>query len=496
MASTGSKTKARSKSKSSTRGVLFRGRLLAAQGLNRYAIAVFLVLFAGVGGYAVYDSSHAATSTPEVQLAMSGGKYCLDDHGDGLGKTGAPNIVDSWDCNGSAAQQWTWSGPDTGANIKINGQCLDVYRSGTVNGTVVDLFPCTGGRNQLWQKYGETLVAVQADKCLDAPGSRPYLQLDIWSCDFGDNQYWTWTNYVPTTASGAPVTESSSSTSPLPTCNADYSNKPCWPATPAQPANNPFVPAPGSTSTPSSTIPPTTSTGTAATGTSSTQSSASGSNSSSSSSGNVILQNSAASSTSSPSAVSGGPVSTVTTTTGAYNGVITSGVPGKCLDDFHDQLTAGNKVDSYTCNNSSSQSWTITTSVGQADLHHISIHNQCLFVAGSGTTSGDKVELEPCSSQTQSFWAQVGDTLQDNGPLSGQMCLSNPGSQTANGTQLVVQTCNGSAAQVWTLPPSTAHTAADTVAPVANASTTTTATSSTTSVDPLTSLINYIKSLF
>ena len=153
-------------------------------------VGVFVLLFVMGGGYYWYDTTHAASS-PEVKSAMDGGKYCLDDHGDALGRAGNPAEVDAYTCNGSAAQHWTKGG----GLIKLNGQCLDVYRGGKSNGTRVDLFPCNGSQNQQWRLSGSEIISAPSGKCLDIPSFQPNVSLDIWSCNGGSNQAWSWTTY-------------------------------------------------------------------------------------------------------------------------------------------------------------------------------------------------------------------------------------------------------------------------------------------------------------
>jgi hypothetical protein len=166
------------------------GLILAGRPILSYVAIMFVIVFAGLGGYVLHGVSSA--STPEVQLAMNSGKYCLDDNGNGLGKAGAPNDVDSWPCNGSNAQHWY----AYGNNIRVNGQCLDVYRNGKTNGTKVDLFPCNGGANQRWSFGNSGQIQSQSSgKCLDAPGYRAQVQLDIWACNGGQNQTWSFTAY-------------------------------------------------------------------------------------------------------------------------------------------------------------------------------------------------------------------------------------------------------------------------------------------------------------
>jgi len=111
---------------------------------------------------------------------------CADDYQNSSAQ-GA--IVDLWDCDSTAAQQWTI---DNGT-LQINGLCMDVVGKGTANGTLVDLWDCNGGANQQWTADDGELISAQTGKCLDDPASSTTngTQLDIWTCNGGANQKWT-----------------------------------------------------------------------------------------------------------------------------------------------------------------------------------------------------------------------------------------------------------------------------------------------------------------
>jgi hypothetical protein len=67
------------------------------------------------------------------------------------------------------------------------------------------------------------------------------------------------------------------------------------------------------------------------------------------------------------------------------------------------------------------------------------------------------IVLEPCTAWTTAQEWAAGP----NGwitSVSARLCLADPGSSTANGTQLDIQACTGAAGQQWTLPPTTALT--------------------------------------
>jgi hypothetical protein len=111
---------------------------------------------------------------------------CVDDNGD---SSANGTHVQMYDCNGSAAQNWTI---ETDGTIRINGSCMDITGAGTANGTLVELWTCNGGANQQWLPVNGMLVNPVSGRCLDDPGFNTAngTQLDIWDCNGGSNQQW------------------------------------------------------------------------------------------------------------------------------------------------------------------------------------------------------------------------------------------------------------------------------------------------------------------
>jgi hypothetical protein len=103
---------------------------------------------------------------------------------------GSDSRVTLQDCTTSAAtQQWTVSN----GTLQTGGKCVDVTGEATTNGTLVELWPCTGGANQQWVPQANgTLISTQSGRCLDDPASNPAngTQLVIWDCNGGANQHW------------------------------------------------------------------------------------------------------------------------------------------------------------------------------------------------------------------------------------------------------------------------------------------------------------------
>lgn len=100
---------------------------------------------------------------------------------------GAP--LQMWDCNGTGAQRWTF----TGGTIQAGGKCMDVAWGSTANGAAIQLANCSGHPAQQFVLTGAgDLVSVLADKCVDikdwngASGAR----LQTWTCAGTSNQRW------------------------------------------------------------------------------------------------------------------------------------------------------------------------------------------------------------------------------------------------------------------------------------------------------------------
>ena len=139
-----------------------------------------------------------------------------------------------------------------------------------------------------------------------------------------------------------------------------------------------------------------------------------------------------------------GPTGAVRLTTG-----------GKCLNDVGNKSANGTQADIWTCNGSTAQQWTY---VKDGTLR---IHGKCLVPPGSGPASGAKVVLAACTgSPAQQWWLTYPRSISQSlgtvpitllNPASG-MCLSDTGFSTANGTRVVVGSCNGFKNQAWTLP--------------------------------------------
>jgi RHS repeat-associated protein len=132
---------------------------------------------------------------------------------------------------------------------------------------------------------------------------------------------------------------------------------------------------------------------------------------------------------------------------GAPAGMVTSGIPGKCLDDAGGSTTPGTKIDESACTGAAAtQQWTIEPD-GTVRLSSL-----CLDVRADGTANGTLIDLYTCktSSNGNQQWKAVANQGLEN-PASGK-CLDDPSGSTVNGTQLEIETCANTVAQHWRLP--------------------------------------------
>ncbi|QJT06080.1 family 16 glycosylhydrolase [Streptomyces asoensis] len=165
----------------------------------------FLILNLAVGGYWPGDPDgstvfpqqllvdYVRVSTDTAQPGGSGpitglaGK-CVDVAG---ANSANGTAVQLYDCNGTAAQQWSVGADGT---IRALGKCLDVASGGTADGTPVQLWDCNGSAAQQWAvPAARDIVNPQANKCLDATGgsSANGTRLQIWTCTGASQQKWT-----------------------------------------------------------------------------------------------------------------------------------------------------------------------------------------------------------------------------------------------------------------------------------------------------------------
>jgi uncharacterized protein YkwD len=180
---------------------------------RRSGLALAAVPVGGLFASLAFGSAtaFADTSTTAAGPVKGFAGQCLDDRGAG---TQNFNPVQVWNCNGTGAQQWTYSSSDQ--TMQALGMCLDVEHGATADGTPVELYTCNGTGAQHWVEQTDgALYNPQSGKCLDDTNwsSNPGTQAQIWDCTGNANQ--SWGDPAAAQQTAAPSQPSSSSTSGL-----------------------------------------------------------------------------------------------------------------------------------------------------------------------------------------------------------------------------------------------------------------------------------------
>jgi len=129
------------------------------------------------------------TTTPSGGSITNANGLCLDNN---AANASNGNKVQIWDCNGSAAQKWTFV--QAGTTLHVQGKCLDIPGGATANGTKLQIWDCNNTAAQVWIPRSDgSYYNPQADKCLDNPSGSTTrgTQVQIWTCNGSGAQRWT-----------------------------------------------------------------------------------------------------------------------------------------------------------------------------------------------------------------------------------------------------------------------------------------------------------------
>lgn len=134
----------------------------------------------------------------------------------------------------------------------------------------------------------------------------------------------------------------------------------------------------------------------------------------------------------------------------SVRGAVT-GLASKCVDAYGG-VSDGTAADLYDCSGGVNQAW-VRAADGTLRLRS----NYCL--AAGGTTANSAVLVRDCAgtgtggavTDASKLWTYNTTTKAMVNQASG-LCLDVPGSNSANGTALIVYTCTGNPNQQWTLP--------------------------------------------
>ncbi|WP_433303443.1 ricin-type beta-trefoil lectin domain protein [Actinoplanes sp. CA-030573] len=111
------------------------------------------------------------------------------------GTTVSMTCRSSWTVDAATGVVGTGGGTGTGTGVLRgvgSGRCLDVPGSTTANGTQTDIYDCNGGANQSWTYTASQQLVGIGGKCLDVYGQSTAAgaRVDIYDCNGGANQRW------------------------------------------------------------------------------------------------------------------------------------------------------------------------------------------------------------------------------------------------------------------------------------------------------------------
>ncbi|MBZ2814238.1 RICIN domain-containing protein, partial [Xanthomonas perforans] len=111
---------------------------------------------------------------------------CLDVAGSGV-TSGTP--VQIWDCSGNKNQKWSLG--KNGSIIGYGGNCLEAAGDFGANGRSIVMATCNGTQAQTWRIRGQIRSDLN-NRCLDdsAGGTTNGARVQMWDCIGNANQTW------------------------------------------------------------------------------------------------------------------------------------------------------------------------------------------------------------------------------------------------------------------------------------------------------------------
>lgn len=130
--------------------------------------------------------------------------------------------------------------------------------------------------------------------------------------------------------------------------------------------------------------------------------------------------------------------------------VVTALSATKCINDAASGTTVGNPINIYDCNGTGggAQNWAVSMD-GTIQVT-INGTTMCMGLLNNAPTSGTDVALETCNGSTTEIWEPGAAGALWN--EASNLCLADPQSNLTNGTQLIISSCDGGSEQNWTLP--------------------------------------------
>jgi aryl-phospho-beta-D-glucosidase BglC (GH1 family) len=132
---------------------------------------------------------------------------------------------------------------------------------------------------------------------------------------------------------------------------------------------------------------------------------------------------------------------------------------GSCIDATNEGTANGTTLQQWACGNGTystqtNQQWVFTSAgSGYYEVTSVNAPSEAWNVVSNGTASGSLMQLWTYAGASNEEWEPVslGNGYYNFIGKGSGLCLDTPGASTANGVQLQIYTCNGTAAQAFKL---------------------------------------------
>jgi hypothetical protein len=145
------------------------------------------------------------------------------------------------------------------------------------------------------------------------------------------------------------------------------------------------------------------------------------------------------------------------TTTGNFNGSHTlapGNAPGSRLDDYLSGTASGNTVDIYTANGTGAQTWVFANAgVVPSGFYNIAVSSGPYCLTANGSDPNSSVNLKPCNGSAGQSWEVTGSNgnYQLHPATNPALCLDVYYGGTSDGTPVLAYTCTGNNNQNWAI---------------------------------------------
>jgi hypothetical protein len=128
--------------------------------------------------------------------------------------------------------------------------------------------------------------------------------------------------------------------------------------------------------------------------------------------------------------------------------------PDSRLDDFQASTASGNTVDIWTANGTGAQTWVFSsTNVVPSGFYNLAVSFGPFCLTANGSVPNSSVNLQPCNGSAGQSWEVTGSTgnSQLHPATNTALCLDVDFGGTSDGTPVLAYTCTGNNNQSWTI---------------------------------------------